>query len=65
VMDALGKKLSAAKVRLTGLGIRPVSRATNKRGQVVFKVRPKKKGKLFVTATKSGFQPAYGALKVR
>jgi hypothetical protein len=65
VMDALGKRLSAAKVRLTGLGIRPVTRATNRLGQVVFKVTPRKKGKLFVRATKSGFQPAYGALKVR
>jgi hypothetical protein len=28
-------------------------------------VRPKKCGKLFVTATKAGYQPAYGTLKVR
>jgi hypothetical protein len=65
VMDALGKRLSAAKVRLTGVGIRPLTKKTDKRGQVVFKVKPKKKGKLFVAATKAGFQAAYGALKVR
>jgi len=65
VMDAQGKRLPAAKVRLTGAGIRAVMRKTNKRGQVIFKVKPKKKGKLFVTATKAGFQAAYGALKVR
>ena len=65
VMDTLGKRLSAAKVRLTGVGVRPVTGKTNRLGQVVFKVRPKKKGKLFVSATKSGFQPAYGTLKVR
>jgi hypothetical protein len=65
VMNTLGKRLSAAKVRLTGVGVRPVTGKTNRLGQVVFKVRPKKKGKLFVSATKSGFQPAYGTLKVR
>ena len=65
VMDAQGKRLSAAKVRLTGLGIRPVVKKTNRSGQVVFKVKPKKKGKLFVSATKTGFQAAYGTLKVR
>ena len=65
VMDAQGKRLSAAKVRLTGLGIRAVARKTNRSGQVVFKVKPKKKGKLFVSATKTGFQAAYGTLKVR
>ena len=65
VMNNLGKRLSAAKVRLTGVGVRPVTGKTNRLGQVVFKVRPKKKGKLFVSATKSGFQPAYGTLKVR
>jgi hypothetical protein len=65
VMDAQGKRLSAAKVRLTGVGVRPVAKKTDKRGQVVFKVKPKKKGKLFVSATKTGFQAGYGALKVR
>jgi hypothetical protein len=64
-MNPEGKHLYGARVRLTGVGIRPVTRKTNKRGQVVFKVRPKKKGKLFVAATKVGFQAAYGALKVR
>ena len=65
VMDAQGKRLSAAKVRLTGAGIRPLTKKTDKRGQVVVTVKPKKKGKLFVSATKAGFQAAYGALKVR
>jgi hypothetical protein len=65
VMDAHGKRLSAASVRLTGAGIRPVGRKTDANGLAVFKVKPKKKGKLFVSATKSGFQAAYGTLKVR
>ena len=65
VMNAQGQRLSAARVRLTGVGIRPVTKNTNRLGQVVFKVKPRKKGKLFVSATKAGFQAGYGALKVR
>jgi hypothetical protein len=65
VMSADGKRLSGAKVKLIGVGVRAVVRKTNKLGQVTFKVRPKRKGKLLVSATKPGFQPAYGSLKVR
>ena len=53
------------RVRLTGAGIRAVAKTTNAVGQVTFKVKPRKKGKLAVSATKSGFQPAYGSVKVR
>jgi hypothetical protein len=65
VSSAQGKKLAGAKVKLTGLGVRAVVKQTNKLGQVTFKVRPKKKGKLLVSATKAGYQPAYGSLRVR
>jgi hypothetical protein len=65
VMNAQGKRLGGAKVKLTGVGVRAVAKTTNKLGQVVFKVRPKKKGKLLVSATMSGFQAAYGSLRVR
>jgi hypothetical protein len=65
VMSATGKRLSGARVKLTGVGVRAVVRKTNRLGQVTFKVRPKKKGKLLVSATKSGYQPAYGSLRVK
>jgi hypothetical protein len=65
VMNAQGKRLAGAKVKLTGLGVRAVVKQTNKLGQVSFKVRPKKKGKLLVSATKAGYQPAYGSMRVR
>jgi len=65
VLDGQGKRLKGARVRLTGAGIRAVARATNATGQVSFKVKPRKKGKLAVSATKAGFQPAYGSVKVR
>jgi hypothetical protein len=60
-----GKALKGAKVKVAGLGIRAVVRKTNKRGLVVVKVRPKKKGKLLVSATKAGYQAAYGSLRVK
>jgi hypothetical protein len=65
VFDGASRRLAGVRVRLTGAGIKAVAKRTNARGQVSFKVRPKKRGKLLVSATKSGFQPAYGSLKVR
>jgi hypothetical protein len=65
VLNAQGKRLSGVRVKLTGAGIRAVVRKTNAVGQVSFKVKPKRKGKLLVAATKAGYQPAYGSVRVR
>ena len=65
VYDGRGHRLSGVRVRLSGSGVRPVARRSNAKGKVTFKVRPRKRGKLLVSATRSGFQPAYGSLKVR
>jgi hypothetical protein len=65
VLDGQNRKLKGVRVRLTGAGIRAVAKLTNGLGQVSFKVKPRKKGKLAVSATKAGFQPAYGSVKVR
>jgi hypothetical protein len=65
VVDAAGRRLSGVLVRVTGAGIKATARRTNKLGQVAFKVKPRKKGKLVFSASKSGFQPAYGSVKVR
>jgi hypothetical protein len=65
VRNPQGKALKGAKVKVTGAGLRAVVRKTNKRGMVIVKVRPKKKGKLLVSATKPGYQAAYGTLRVR
>ncbi|MFL5941149.1 MAG: hypothetical protein ACJ75Q_12655, partial [Gaiellaceae bacterium] len=65
VLNAQGKRLSGVRVKLTGAGIRAVVKKTNAVGQVSFKVRPKRRGKLLVAATKAGYQPAYGSVKVR
>ena len=65
VFDGRGRRLARVRVRLTGAGIRAVAKRTNATGMVKFTVRPRKRGKLLVSATKSGFQPAYGTLRVR
>ena len=60
-----GGYLRGVLVRLSGRGMKTVSKRTNAVGKVVFKVKPKRKGKLLVTATKAGYQPAYGTVRVR
>lgn len=65
VMSPQGKRLAGARVRLTGLGVRAATKTTNRLGLVTFTVRPKRKGKLLVAASKRGYQPAYGSLRVR
>jgi hypothetical protein len=64
VLDGQNRRLKGVRVRLTGAGIRAVAKTTNATGQVSFKVKPRKKGKLAVSATRSGFQPAYGSVRV-
>jgi hypothetical protein len=64
VLDGQNRRLKGVRVRLTGPGIRAMAKTTNATGQVSFKVKPRKKGKLAVRATRSGFQPAYGSLRV-
>ena len=65
VVDGRGRRLAGVRVRITGAGMRAVAKRTGRLGQASFKVRPKKRGKLVLSATKAGFQPAYGSLKVR
>jgi hypothetical protein len=65
VVDGRGRWLSGVLVRVTGAGVKRVSKRTNVTGQVTFKLKPRKRGKLLFSASKAGFQPAYGALRVR
>jgi hypothetical protein len=60
-----GGFLGGVRVKLSGRGFKTVSKRTNAVGKVVFKVRAKRKGKLLVTATKAGYQPAYGTVRVK
>jgi Carboxypeptidase regulatory-like domain len=63
VTDPSRRPVAAATVRVSGAGLRPRSARTNRRGRVTFRIRPPKRGRLTVTATKRGF--AAGALTVR
>ena len=64
VSTTTGSWVAGVLVRVTGPGMKPITKRTNAVGNAVFKVKPKKKGKLFFTVTKAGFQPAYGTLRV-
>jgi hypothetical protein len=60
-----GRFLAGVRVRLTGRGLKAVAKQTNRVGKVTFMVNPKRKGKLLVSATKAGYQPAYHTVKIR
>ena len=60
-----GGFLGGVRVRLSGRGVKTVTKRTNAVGKVVFVVKPKRRGKLTLRATKSGYQPAYATVKVR
>ena len=58
-----GRVIPGAKVRGFASGLRPRWRATNRRGQVVFRFRPKTRAKVLFQATKRGYLA--GAVQVR
>ena len=53
------------EVRGLGLGMRARWRATNRRGQVVFRFRPKGKGMVFFQATKRNYLVGTARVRVR
>jgi hypothetical protein len=60
-----GKVVRGAKVRGLAQGLRPRWRATNRRGQVVFRFRPKRKGMALFQATKRGYLVGTARVRVR
>jgi hypothetical protein len=62
-VKAGGRAIAGAKVRGLGSGLKPRWRATNRKGQVVFRFRPKARGKVFFQATKRGY--LVGAVQAR
>jgi hypothetical protein len=65
VVDGYGRKLRGVLIRVSGGGLKRVAKRTNASGRVTFKLKPRKRGKLVFSASKAGFQPAYGSLRVR
>jgi hypothetical protein len=65
VLDGQGHVVAGVRVSVRGVGVRAVAKRTNKKGQVVFTLKPRKRGKLVFSATKTGYQAAYRSLSVR
>jgi hypothetical protein len=65
VVDGRGKRLYHAVVRVSGGGVKARNVKTNKMGIASFRLKPRKRGTLTFRATKPGFQPAYGTLKIK
>jgi hypothetical protein len=65
VLNGQGRPVAGVRVRVRGVGVRAVAKRTNKKGQVVFTLKPRKRGNLVFSATKAGYQPAYRSLRVR
>jgi hypothetical protein len=65
VVDGRGQRLSRVLVRVTGAGIKARATRTDRSGTATFKVKPRKRGTLTFRATKAGYQPASGSLRVR
>lgn len=64
-IKAGGKVVRGAKVRALGPGLKGKWRATNRRGQVVFRLKPNRKGFVFFQATKRGYLIGSARARVR
>jgi hypothetical protein len=65
VSDPSFRRVAGAKVRVSGAGLRARSGRTNRLGQVRFKLRPRKRGRVLFTATKQGFAPGTLSMRVK
>jgi hypothetical protein len=65
VMNATGSYMTGVKVKVIGAGVKSRTLSTNMWGQVHFKLRPSRRGRVLFTAKKSGFQSAGMTLRVR
>jgi hypothetical protein len=65
VSDPALKRIAGASVRVSGAGLRPRSAKTNRSGQVSFRLRPRKRGRLLFSASKPGFASGTLSMRVR
>ncbi len=64
VVDAANRPVRAAAVKLTGTGLKALSRRTGKGGVASFRITARR-GSLVFRATKTGYQPTIVTLQVR
>ena len=63
--NALGSWMTGVRVTVFGAGVKAQSRKTDRWGVVRFTLRPKRRGRVLITAKKAGFQTAGLTLRVR
>jgi hypothetical protein len=64
VTDSRGRKVRKAQVRVKGAGVKVPARRTSAKGMTVFKLRPRRAGKLTFQVTRGGFRAGSAVLKV-
>ncbi|HEV3477888.1 MAG TPA: hypothetical protein VG144_00405 [Gaiellaceae bacterium] len=64
-VTAGARPLAGARVRLFGVGLKTKWKASGRGGRVVFRVRPKARGFVFLYATKRGYLPGNSRVRVR
>jgi len=62
---ANGRPVAGARVRSSGPGFMTKWRRTNRAGRVVFRVKPKRRGVVYVRATKTGYLAGSARIRVR
>jgi hypothetical protein len=65
VTNSRGARLSRIRITVKGGGVKAKPRRTNRRGQTVFRVRPRKKGSLRFRAEARGYLTTAARLRVR
>jgi hypothetical protein len=63
--DATGAAVAGARVRIWGTGLSARTKTTGAAGKATFYIRPTRRGRLSVRATKTGFYPATLLVRVR
>jgi len=63
--DTAGKAVSKATVRISGAGIRPIRRVGSKLGRLTVRVRPRRPGKVVITASRTGYRNSRTTVLVR
>ena len=64
VTDNRGHRVKKAQVSVKGVGVRVPARRTSATGMVVFKLRPRRTGKLTFRVTRGGYRAGSASLKV-
>ena len=65
VTNSRGVRLSRIRITVKGAGVKAKPHRTNRRGQTVFRIRPRKKGSLRFRAAARGYVTTGARLRVK